>query len=87
MTIFYLRPIPLPSTQQVDDVAYLLKKGRVERSMLTVGAQSIAPAQSIAHGQIGTVSVKKTKFLKNFFLQNIKNGKFSSRFLNKISQF
>jgi hypothetical protein len=53
----------------------------------TVGAQSIEPAQSIAHGQSATVSVKKTKFLKNFFLQKIKNGKLSSRFLNKILQF
>ncbi len=35
MTTFYLRPIPLPSTQQVDDLAYLLKKCRGERSMLT----------------------------------------------------
>jgi hypothetical protein len=35
MTTFYLWPIPLPSTQQVDDLAYLLKKGRVERSMLS----------------------------------------------------
>ncbi len=35
MTTFYLRPIPLPSTQQVDDLAYLVKKGRVEMSMLT----------------------------------------------------
>jgi hypothetical protein len=35
MTTFYLWPIPLPSTQQVDDLAYLFKKGRAERSMLT----------------------------------------------------
>jgi hypothetical protein len=37
MTTFYLLPLPLslPSTQQVDDIAYLLKKGRVERLMLT----------------------------------------------------
>ncbi len=26
MTTSYLRPIPLPLTQQVDDLAYLLKK-------------------------------------------------------------
>jgi hypothetical protein len=32
---FYFRPIPLPSTQQVNNLAYLFKKGRVERSMLT----------------------------------------------------
>jgi hypothetical protein len=32
---FYLPPLPLPSTQLVVDLAYLLKKGRVERSMLT----------------------------------------------------
>jgi hypothetical protein len=30
----YTVPIPLPSTQQVDDLAYLLKKGRVERLCL-----------------------------------------------------
>jgi hypothetical protein len=35
MTTFYLQHIPLPSTQQVEDLAYLLKKGRVERLMLT----------------------------------------------------
>ncbi len=35
MTTFYLRPIPLSSTQQVDNLAYLLKKGTVNRSMLT----------------------------------------------------
>ncbi len=35
MTTFYLRPIPLPSTQQVDDLAYLSKKCWGERSMLT----------------------------------------------------
>jgi hypothetical protein len=35
-----------------------------------VGAQSIAPAQSIGHGQMATVSVKKTKVLKNFFCRN-----------------
>jgi hypothetical protein len=35
MTTFYLRPIPLPSTQQVDDIAFVFKKGRVARSMLT----------------------------------------------------
>jgi hypothetical protein len=54
---------------------------------ITVGAQSIAPAQSIAHGQINDSISQKTKFLKNLFLQKIKNGKFSSRFLNKILQF
>ncbi len=36
MTTFYLRPIPLPSTQQVDDIAFVFKKGRVARSMLTI---------------------------------------------------
>jgi hypothetical protein len=39
MTTFYppppLRPIPLPLTQQVDDLAFLLKKGRVERWMVS----------------------------------------------------
>ena len=53
----------------------------------TVGAQSIAPAQSIAHGQIDNSISQKTKFLKKNFLQKKKNGKFSSRFLNKILQF
>jgi hypothetical protein len=33
----------------------------------TVGAQSIVPAQSIAHGQIGDSISQKTKFLKNLF--------------------
>jgi hypothetical protein len=35
MTTLYLLRLPLPSTQQVDNIAYLLKKGRVERLMLT----------------------------------------------------
>ncbi len=37
MTTFYLLPSTSisPSNQQVDDIAYLLKKGRVERLMLT----------------------------------------------------
>jgi hypothetical protein len=35
MTTFYLRPLPLPLTQQVDDLDYLSKEGRVERLMLT----------------------------------------------------
>ncbi len=35
MTTLYLRPIPFPSTQQVDDIAFVLKKGWVARSMLT----------------------------------------------------
>jgi hypothetical protein len=30
-----LRPIPLPLIQQVDDLAFVFKKGRVKRSMLT----------------------------------------------------
>jgi hypothetical protein len=36
MTTLYLLPIPLPSTQQVDDIAFVFKKGRVARSMLTI---------------------------------------------------
>ncbi len=45
-------------------------------------------AQSIAHGIISdSISKKKLNFQKTFFLQKIKNGKFSSRFLNKISHF
>ncbi len=35
MTTSNLRPIPLPSTQQVADLVLFLKKGRVDRSMLT----------------------------------------------------
>ncbi len=31
MTTTYLRHIPLPSTQQVDDTAFVLKKGRIGR--------------------------------------------------------
>jgi hypothetical protein len=40
-----------------------------------VGAQSIAPALSTAHGQIGDSISQKSKFLKNFLLQKKKNGK------------
>jgi hypothetical protein len=34
LKIVYLRHIPLPTTQQVADIAYLLKKGRIERITL-----------------------------------------------------
>jgi len=34
-------------------------------------------AQSIAHSQIGEGINKKKKISKNFFLQKMKNGKFS----------
>jgi hypothetical protein len=34
MTTSYLRPIPLPLTQQVDHLAFVSKKDRVEKSML-----------------------------------------------------
>jgi hypothetical protein len=53
----------------------------------TVGAQSIAPAQSIAHGQIGDSFSQKNQIFKKLFLQGIKNDKFSSIFFNKISRF
>jgi hypothetical protein len=35
--------------------------------LIRVGVQSIARAQSIAHGHIGMLSDKKTKILKNLF--------------------
>jgi hypothetical protein len=35
VTTFYLLPLPLPSTQQVDDIALPLKKGMVKRSIIT----------------------------------------------------
>ncbi len=35
MKTFYLRPIPLLSTQQVDDIDFVFKKRRVARPMLT----------------------------------------------------
>jgi hypothetical protein len=35
MTTSYLGHIPLPSTQQVDAKAFVFKKGRIERLMLT----------------------------------------------------
>jgi hypothetical protein len=35
MTIDYLLPLSLPSTRHVDDIAYLFKKGMIERLMLT----------------------------------------------------
>ncbi len=40
----------------------------------TVGAQSIAQAQSIAHGHIGNKIFKKTKFLKNYSYKDIKGS-------------
>ncbi len=59
----------------------------LDQYLYTVGAQSIAPAQSIAHGQIGDSISQKNEIFEKLFLQKIKNGKFSSRFLNKILQF
>jgi hypothetical protein len=38
-----------------------------EKEICTVGAQSIACAQSIAHSHIGDNICKKTKFLKIIF--------------------
>jgi hypothetical protein len=35
MTINYLLPLALPSTQHVDDIAYLKRKGRIMMLMLT----------------------------------------------------
>jgi hypothetical protein len=37
-------------------------------------SQSIAPAQSIAHGQIGDSISQKTKFSKNFFFTKLKSS-------------
>jgi hypothetical protein len=55
---------------------------------LTVGAQSIALAQSIAHSHIGTHICEKNEiFEKLVFLQKIKRCQFSSRFLNQKTHF
>jgi hypothetical protein len=52
MTIFYLQPIPLPSTQQVDDLAFVFEKGRVERSLhttLTFGKVEVQVEGTVLH--------------------------------------
>ncbi len=53
----------------------------------TVGAQSIARAQSIAHGHIGDIICKKKLNFWKTILTKIKRGQFSSRFLNKKTHF
>ncbi len=45
------------------------KQLSVHMLKITVGAQSIARAQSIAHSHIGDVIYQKTKIYKHFFLK------------------
>jgi hypothetical protein len=55
MMIFYLRPLPLPSTQQADDLAYLLKK---------VGSRG----QCILPSTFGKIEVEDSIFENNLDL-------------------
>ena len=49
--------------------------------------QNTVGAQSLARGHIGDNNCQKNKILQNLFLQKIKKGYFSSRFLNKKLHF
>jgi len=68
-----------------EEITKLLQKSFV--GYIIVGAKSIVCAQTIAHGHIDDSISQKTTIIGKLFLQKIKNGKFSSRFLNKILHF
>jgi hypothetical protein len=82
--VFYIEKLEIKKN---DDTFFALISYALGVRELVNAHQSIAPAQSIAHGQIGDSISQKNLIFEKLFFTKVKNGKFSSRFLKKILQF
>jgi hypothetical protein len=82
MTIYYLLPLSLPTTWHVDDIAYLKKRGRIVRLMLTT--LDLLESRGKRHDVEGKIFILATRqqpdvevginTCKNFQILNFRKG-------------